>query len=113
MTTAKTLVDFYDKSREMGPEEAIADEGMSLTTEEIGRYLECMAENGLNGVKNRMSEENAFKVMKIAEGLIVASLACDGNGSFLTLSSVTGELQKYTHSICMSILGIAMDEEWL
>ena len=88
-------------------------QGKEIDLSSLGNYLEQRTAEAQSAVLEKISEKDFCTVMGLIQTTVLAAMVLDGQGLGLITESKYGDLDGFTHTISLAILGIAMDEEWL
>ena len=109
--TIKSIVDAFDKIRSLGLRGMKDDSTPALLSDLIGE-LENDAETAKNTIISKISEEELVKLMLMIQKCVVTVSAIQGDSAIL-LADIQGELQAYTHTVVLSVIGVLIEDEVL
>lgn len=78
----------------------------------IGFLVEC-TNLSKDAVLSRISEKKMVQIMRVVQKMTVFAAASDGEGMSLIIPMVSGELDRYTHSVILATIGVLIKEEVL
>ena len=90
------------------------NKGSDLGLEDINAmlgYLEERSGEAQKRIGERISEKNLAKIFNAVQSSVLMAMITSSRG--IGLLAEIGDLQAYSHTLILAVLGIAMEEEWL
>ncbi len=108
----KSILDTYNQINESSLEESLSSPTLPETTNNLFDELEKDMDVAKDIILAKMSERDLVNFMLMVQKMAVT--ACMMSGSkFILQADISGELQGYTHSVVLSVIGALIQDEIL
>lgn len=107
----KRINEIYDAIKGASADNLFSDQLYDMSRESLTEF-ERAAENAKNIILGSIDEREFVKLMMMAQKITVSAGLLDGNRQTF-LADMSGELQGYTHTVVLAVIGALIEDEIL